>query len=565
MMIPFSPLTLYSKWILVILSFCLVAFGQPTWSPLIGLVSAVIGFALFWRVLLEIPRYSKRFLFSLAWYGSIQAVQLSWMASHPYLYIYGIILFCALLTGTQFGLIGLLIVPRAFSRILYLAAIAGIWVILEWSRLFVLSGLPFNPVGLSLTGSLYALQTASIGGVYLLSFIVFFTNLLALRLTLLPFSWKFFLFFILIVLFPYGYGVAKLYTHESRFEQWNKTHPPLNALLIQTGFPCEECLGFLSAEKLRQLVLDEWRTIIKLISPYQNKKIDLIVLPENVIPFGCYHPVYPLKEVKEIFEQFFESNQLTKLPPLKPPFASSTKKEKNNEWYVTNAFLAQGLANLLNADLVIGLEDSQMMSNKKKEIYSSALHFTPFNLYDAPRYDKRILVPMGEYIPFQWCSDLAAQYGIQGSFTAGKSAEIFEGKVPFSTSICYEEMYGHLMREGRNRGAELLVNLTNDGWFPQSNLPQQHYDHSKLRTVENGVPLVRACNTGVTAGIDSLGRSIAKLENSESPEACGALFISIPTYHYQTFYSYVGDWFILTLSVLFVLAGYFIYNKSRNY
>jgi apolipoprotein N-acyltransferase len=70
---------------------------------------------------------------------------------------------------------------------------------------------------------------------------------------------------------------------------------------------------------------------------------------------------------------------------------------------------------------------------------------------------------MAEYIPFSFCKEIAAEYGIQGSFTEGKEATIVQGcNGPFSLSICYEETFGNLMREGRQNGSEMLVNLTSD-------------------------------------------------------------------------------------------------------
>lgn len=102
------------------------------------------------------------------------------------------------------------------------------------------------------------------------------------------------------------------------------------------------------------------------------------------------------------------------------------------------------------------------------------------------------------------------------------------------------------MRENSQKGAHLLVNLTNDGWYPRSTLPQQHLDHARLRTVENGLPLLRACNTGITTALDSHGRTIAALDNSE--EAPGALQVDVPLHRYRTLYSRTGDALIVLLS-----------------
>ena len=130
----------------------------------------------------------------------------------------------------------------------------------------------------------------------------------------------------------------------------------------------------------------------------------------------------------------------------------------------------------------------------------------------SSRYEKRILLPIAEYIPFNWVKKFALKYGIADSFTPGLEAKVFQmGRVKTGVSICYEETFGNLMRANRAKGADLLINLTNDAWYPDSRLPSVHYLHGRLRAVELGIPLLRSCNTGVTCGIDALGRTIGML------------------------------------------------------
>ena len=90
--------------------------------------------------------------------------------------------------------------------------------------------------------------------------------------------------------------------------------------------------------------------------------------------------------------------------------------------------------------------------------------------------------------------------------------------VKISPSICMEEMYSFIVRGGRLLNADLLLNITNDGWYPNSRLPKQHFDHGRIRAVENGLPLVRACNTGVTGAVDALGREIASLKDDNKKQ-----------------------------------------------
>ncbi len=127
--------------------------------------------------------------------------------------------------------------------------------------------------------------------------------------------------------------------------------------------------------------------------------------------------------------------------------------------------------------------------------------------------DKMFLVPLGEFVPF---ADLLARFGITklvdlpGGFTAGTTRQAVEvapgvSALPF---ICYEVIFPGVA-EGVS--ADLLVNVTNDGWFGDSAGPYQHLRHAQLRAVEAGRPMLRAANTGISAVVDAHGRIVDAL------------------------------------------------------
>jgi apolipoprotein N-acyltransferase len=116
------------------------------------------------------------------------------------------------------------------------------------------------------------------------------------------------------------------------------------------------------------------------------------------------------------------------------------------------------------------------------------------------------------------------------------------------------------MREGRKEGALFFVNLTNDVWFPRSLLPEQHFYHGSVRAAENGVPLIRSTNTGITGVIDPLGRPLKKLELKDQ---AGCLLIDIPLVCYPTIYTRLGDAFILSFSALVVFV-FFLSNFASK-
>lgn len=555
-------------YLLLLLSFIIVAFGQPAWIWWLGSISSICGYAFFWRVLLDLPSAKQRFWLSAAWFASVQAVQISWLLTHPYSYIYIVYpLFCGLL-GLQAGLFGLLIKAENFQRISRILGLAGAWTLLEWSRLFFFSGYTWNPAGLALSSTSYALQAASLVGVFGLSFWVIFINALTLRAWInRPAKLPLVLCGMLASL-PYLFGFYQLETHSQNMALSLKgENPYFHGLLIQTAFPAEEAISFQSKQSYVEFVMKEWQQILEISKNHLGKKIDLIALPEYVVPFGTYTFLYPYSYVKKIFAEVYGQHNIVKLPALEEPFARQIQTSQGQSWFVNNAFWAQGMSNVFDAELVAGLEDGEKCGEECK-YYSAAIHFKPGTKaadYTPNRYAKRILLPGAEYIPFSCCQPLAAAYGIQGSFTPGNEATVLQGcNGPFSLSICYEETFGHLMREGRQNGSEMLVNLTSDVWYPNSRLPMQHAEHARLRTVENGIPLLRACNTGVTMGIDSLGNTVAVLGNGDihSEWLAESLYVSMPKYHYQTVYSRFGDHLILIFSVL-TLAFFLIPVKWK--
>lgn len=559
---------------LVLLAFVLVAMSQPAWSIWSGLIAALLGYALFWRVLIDLSGKKQKFWLATAWFTAIQLVQLSWSLSHPFIYIYGVYLFCAIVLGVQFGLLSMFMTPARIKSLSYVLLFSAAWTLLEWLRLFFFSGFSWNPVGLALTGNIYPLQTASLWGVFGLSFWVIFVNLLALRAYLLA-QVNALVLWSTAALFPYLFGGIHLAVHSDLAQK--HSDPKFSVLLVQTAFAAEEALPFSDPQALIAHVFQEWRHILTLLKSHQGASLDLIVLPEFVVPYGTYTYLFLYEDVYNAFKSVFGEESLVHLPPNHAETVSNAllRYVETPQGYVAlvnNAFWLQGIANVFQTGIVAGLEDVEDVENHRHS-YSAAIYFQPNHhahipgLFSADRYEKRVLVPMGEYFPFEFCKELAAKYGVQGSFTPGKQAKVFESpKLPFGLSICYEETFGDLMRQNKQLGAKLLVNLTSDVWYPNSRLPQQHFDHARLRTVESGIPLARACNTGVTGVIDSLGRIVAILgESAENPEWISAgLQVDVPTYTYATIYSHTGDKLIIgfCLAILAVCSLVLLVKKD---
>ncbi len=535
-------------WLYLILSFLIVALGQPARMPILGLFAAALGFALFWRSMLYLHKRSSRFFLALVWFFGVQTIQLSWMATTQYMgpLILVVYLLLCLGLGLQFALLSLAV--RTFLSWHRKLALAGLWVFFEWSRLYICSGFTWNPAGLFLAGSTYTLQMASFLGIYGLSFWVMWVNLSALSALFAYRDWKRVGTFVLLAFLPYFGGALYLHHLDTKPSSF------LRALLVQTALlPEQKDYDVNQPDSFIPLAV-QWETILDSIEAAlraQPGPIDLIVLPEGAISYGAYRYQYDMRVIEKIWERHFGLEAVADLPDLQAPQA----RLERGRWKVTNAYWAQALASYYKTDLVIGLDDEQ---------YNAAFIFRP-EPSSSMRYEKRILVPVSEYIPFgglRIVSDfIADQFDIRQSFSAGTKAKLFLAKIPFSVSICYEETYGKFSREGRLEGAELFVNITNDAWFPSSSLAQQHFDHGIIRSVENGVPVLRACNTGITGGVDRFGRILRLLPPSE--DKSGALIVQVPIGSHSTLYTLWGDAAILWISGFFVLLSFVLTFHSR--
>lgn len=519
-----------------LISFLIVAFGHPNFAPYLAPLAASFGYALFWKAISIYPFSKQRFWRSAVWFSAISLVQLCWMSAIEYQGLYILVVWIALSVwlGAQFGLLSLLIPHNrklSWGRIL---AIASFWTFFEWCRYYVLCGYSWNLSGLALS-PYCSLQFATLFGVLGLTFWVILTNLAILR----AFFRKGIPSYVLwaaIAIFPYAFGAFHTGYHQKKMEGI-KGSAPFSCLLVQTGLLPSEKIPLRG--KIRSFVpaYEQWRRILIHVRDHASIGPDLIVLPEETVPFDSGKSVYDPKVVHQIFASVFGELPLASFP--------DGKEEKGG---VSNLYWAKTLARHLKSEVVVGFDHIDSRGNS----YNSAFYLRP-DTEKIERYDKRVLVPLAEYLPLRFLLPLVKSYGITGFCTHGKEAKIFEGKVPMSVSICYEETFPHKIREGRANGAELLVNLTNDGWYPFSRLSGEHFEHARIRAVENGVPLVRACNNGVTAAINSLGKTMGRMEETldDRKLQAGALFTTFIPYSYRTLFTFWGNGGILALCLLF--------------
>jgi len=219
------------------------------------------------------------------------------------------------------------------------------------------------------------------------------------------------------------------------------------------------------------------------------------------------------------------------------------------------------------AKMIIGAElyeiknaDTAYGRGNKSVIYNAALQVDTSK--NTAIYIKTKLIPGVEKHLFP---GLAAQLapGMEEMFmprTGGKNNQIFPGgTIPL---ICYESLYGKYTSDYTTKGAELLVIITNDGWFGDTHGYRYHLGIARLRAIESRRSIARSANTGVSAFIDPKGRIIKFIQWNEA----GAISSDIQMHHHLTFYAKHGDyigWFCVFMAALFLIMAVVLYVQAR--
>jgi apolipoprotein N-acyltransferase len=166
------------------------------------------------------------------------------------------------------------------------------------------------------------------------------------------------------------------------------------------------------------------------------------------------------------------------------------------------------------------------------------------------RYDKVNLVPFGEFVP--WPFGFANKISTEiGDFAAGKQVVVSPvGSHKIGTFICYEAVFPGFVRKFAAGGAQVLFNISNDGWFGKSAARAQHLSMVRMRAAENRRWILRSTNDGITATIDSAGRLRGTLPlYVQATSYTGFSYVAE-----QTLYTRWGDWFPLVCGVIALMC-----------
>lgn len=399
-----------------------------------------------------------------------------------------------------FGVFGLIVraIPFSGPRLFLIPAM---WVLLEYLRSQLLTGFPWALLGYSQYLNLPMIQIADIFGAWGVSFLVVMVNA-ALYFLISEKKIKSSIIPLVILIAVLSYGFYRLTTHDLK----SASGKSIKVSVIQGNIP-QELKWYPGA---RQEIMEKYIMLSRLAA---QEKPDLIVWPEAAVPVI-------LEEEPAYYEMVCNLAKQVKTPLL---FGAVTSR--------------QGL------------------------YYNSALMVSPGGEMIG-RYDKLHLVPFGEYIPLRKILPFLETIVPIGDISPGKEYTLFNVNLPgvghnlrskFGVLICFEDVFPGLSRQFALRGAQFLVNITNDAWYQHSFASYQHFQASVFRAVENRVAVLRSANTGVTGFISPEGRIISLVRDTHSRELFvdGFKLQSIPAKKGATsIYTRFGDWFIIVLCFL---------------
>lgn len=228
-----------------------------------------------------------------------------------------------------------------------------------------------------------------------------------------------------------------------------------------------------------------------------------------------------------------------------------------------------GLAQEVGGYLLVGSSVSPKFGNrefKEEHVFNSAFLIAPDGTVRG-QYNKIMLLPFAEYLPYKDLVAWPKRYVSMDDTVPGTEYTLFtvDGH-RIAALICWETIFPDLVREFVNRGAEVIVNMTNEAWFGDTAAPYQFLSMNVFRAVENRISIARSANTGVSAVIDAYGRIIGRVEEEGRDTFVeGSLTIEVPVRATLSMYSKYGDVGALVFigAVLGVMMTVYRFQGSR--
>ena len=459
-----------------------------------------------------------------------------WLGTIGGIAYFGIVLYWLDIAMTVFGnMPQYLAIPVLFVLVIYCALYWGFWgyistyisrsvgidlsivspfvfVTLEYIRNYLLSGFPWGNIAYSQYKNIIFIQISALGGIYLVQYVVLLIN------SVLECWFRFFVdrkekrplrysvVLLLVLSFVYLYGLIRANSVDTEMSNSKKVKASLLQGNIDQGIKKR-------SSEYRGTILSNYLDLIEKASGFNP---DIVVWPEAAFPLS-----------------------------LPDEMSSFSNKDR-----------------LLNADSfpfgqIVGV--STYSYSQGKRLLHNGAFILDENLDVVGKYYKSHLVPFGEYVPLGIPVEKFVS-GV-GTFVPGEEVKPVEishndNRIKAGILICYEGIFPEISREHSKKGANLLVNLTNDAWYGISSAPYQHLSMYVFRAIENGKFVLRAANTGVSAFINPYGKITAQTGIFER----GILNGEISLMEGRTIYTSIGDVFAI-LCLLFTF-GMIVLSKA---
>lgn len=383
---------------------------------------------------------------------------------------------------------------------------AVLWTVFEWLRSWVLTGFPWNLLGSTWAFSDTMIQGAAFAGTYglsLITVVIFCAPATLADGTGQKLSWHPVLASLGGLALLWGSGAMRLSGAELAYV------PDVRLRLVQPNIPQDQKWkpDLRGGHVLRQL--DMSRNATGQNSGADNFAPTHVIWAETAVPFV-----------------------LSADPALRQALASAAPE---------------------GGVLITGSLRSNIVSGEsgKPEFWNSLFAIDPSGDVVAT-YDKEHLVPFGEYVPLKDYLPFEKLTAGAGQFTpgAGRPAMLVPGLPPFSPLICYEIIFPGAVLSDDGR-PDWLLNLTNDAWYGISAGPYQHFVSARLRAVEEGLPVVRAANTGISGVVDGYGRVVDALDLGTAGVLDARLPHALPMTAYGRYHDFIP---MLACGVLFLLG-----------
>lgn len=428
------------------------------------------------------------------------------------------------------GLIRPTVFTASWRNLLVAFLGASAWATHEWVRGWLFSGFGWNGLGVALHSQTPMIQIAEFTGVVGLSFAVAFANVIAVTTPIRLF--------------------LEAKAHHMR--------PHFDLTLTMIGL-----VGLLAFG------------LNRMTPPMSSNKAVRVAAVQGDVP---QLQKFDAQFAPQVFEKFRRLSEIAlrgNAPPDLLVWPESSMPDPVRDENSASYQFVRNLAASTKTDLMLGTLDFEDAHD-----YNAALLVSNGG-ERVQIYRKIHLVPFGEYIPLRHSFPLFAAIAstwVPGDFMAGAEHTVFSltnSDIRVAPLICFEDTVGDLVRRFVLNDADLLVDITNDGWFQRSSGSKQHLANAIFRCVENRRPMVRAANTGVTCFVNEFGRVTQILRDDTGDTFTEGVLtgeVNVPqgpalsdsrTGRHLTFYTRHGEWFAELCAVVTAITAIFIFVRRK--